>query len=72
MLGQLALDWHCFALIRREPRPWTAKNFGGIEWLAESSIACNAFGGIGKRFQHFHQHAHDGTGRVELATSIAF
>jgi hypothetical protein len=28
----------CLARIRREPKPWTAKTFGGIEWLPESSI----------------------------------
>jgi hypothetical protein len=28
----------CLARIRREPKPWTAKNFGSVEWLPESSI----------------------------------
>ena len=28
----------CMAHIAREPRPWTAKNFGGIEWLPPASI----------------------------------
>ncbi|MGO9545208.1 MAG: hypothetical protein ACLPPF_10480 [Rhodomicrobium sp.] len=28
----------CLARIRREPKPWTAKNFGAVEWLPESSI----------------------------------
>lgn len=28
----------CLARIRREPRPWTAANFGDVEWLPESSI----------------------------------
>ncbi len=28
----------CLARIRREPKPWTAKNFGEIEWLPEISI----------------------------------
>ena len=28
----------CLARIRREPKPWTAKNFGNVEWLPESSI----------------------------------
>lgn len=28
----------CLARIRREPKPWTAKSFGAVEWLAESSI----------------------------------
>ena len=29
---------HCIARIRREPRPWTAANFGPVEWLPASSI----------------------------------
>ncbi len=29
---------HCIARIRREPRPWTSKNFGSVEWLPRSSI----------------------------------
>jgi hypothetical protein len=28
----------CLARIKREPRPWTAKNFGSVEWVPESSI----------------------------------
>ncbi len=28
----------CLARIRREPKPWTAKNFGAVEWLPEASI----------------------------------
>jgi hypothetical protein len=28
----------CLARIRRKPKPWTAKNFGEIEWMPESSI----------------------------------
>jgi hypothetical protein len=28
----------CMARVRREPRPWTAKNFGAVEWLPENSI----------------------------------
>jgi hypothetical protein len=28
----------CLARIRREPKPWSTKNFGEIEWLPESSI----------------------------------
>src|SRR5208282_2437229 len=28
----------CLARIRREPRPWTSKNFGSVEWLPEASI----------------------------------
>lgn len=28
----------CLARIRREPRPWTAQNFGGVEWMEERSI----------------------------------
>lgn len=28
----------CIARIRREPKPWTAKNFGPVEWLQETSI----------------------------------
>jgi len=28
----------CLARINREPKPWTAKNFGSVEWLPESSI----------------------------------
>jgi hypothetical protein len=28
----------CLARIRREPKPWTTKNFGSVEWLPESSI----------------------------------
>ncbi|MGA7327569.1 MAG: hypothetical protein WBX25_24525 [Rhodomicrobium sp.] len=28
----------CVARIRREPRPWTAANFGEVEWLPQSSI----------------------------------
>ena len=28
----------CMAQIAREPRPWTAKNFGAIEWLPATSI----------------------------------
>jgi hypothetical protein len=28
----------CIARIRRKPRPWTAENFGAVEWLPESSI----------------------------------
>ncbi len=28
----------CLARIRREPKPWTAKNFGSVEWLPEASI----------------------------------
>ena len=29
---------HCLVRIRREPRPWTSKNFETIEWLAVPSI----------------------------------
>jgi hypothetical protein len=28
----------CLARIRREPRPWTAANFGVVEWLPKGSI----------------------------------
>ncbi len=28
----------CLARIKREPKPWTAKNFGKVEWLPEVSI----------------------------------
>jgi len=28
----------CLARIQREPKPWTSKSFGEIEWLAETSI----------------------------------
>jgi len=28
----------CLARINRVPKPWTAKNFGSVEWLPESSI----------------------------------
>jgi hypothetical protein len=28
----------CLARIRREPRPWSADNFGPVEWMPESSI----------------------------------
>ena len=28
----------CIARIRRQPRPWTAHNFGEVEWLPTSSI----------------------------------
>ena len=28
----------CLARIKREPKPWTAKNFGRVEWLPEASI----------------------------------
>ncbi|MGA7323142.1 MAG: hypothetical protein WBX25_01345 [Rhodomicrobium sp.] len=28
----------CIARITPEPRPWTAENFGAVEWLAASSI----------------------------------
>jgi hypothetical protein len=28
----------CLARIVREPRPWTAKNFGPVEWLPEAAI----------------------------------
>ncbi|MGO9172196.1 MAG: hypothetical protein ACLP7P_09555 [Rhodomicrobium sp.] len=28
----------CLARIRREPKPWTAMNFGEVEWLPDSSI----------------------------------
>ena len=28
----------CLARIRREPKPWTAKNFGVVEWLPDASI----------------------------------
>src|SRR5579884_3134918 len=28
----------CIARIRRKPRPWTAKNFGPVEWVPEGSI----------------------------------
>jgi hypothetical protein len=28
----------CLARIRREPRPWTGRNFGPVEWLTENSI----------------------------------
>ncbi len=27
----------CLARIRHEPKPWTAKNFGNVEWLPEIS-----------------------------------
>lgn len=29
---------HCRAAIRREPRPWTAANFGEVEWLPQENI----------------------------------
>ena len=29
---------NCLARIRREPKPWSAKNFGEIEWLPTASI----------------------------------
>lgn len=29
---------NCLARIAREPRPWTARNFGAVEWLPEASI----------------------------------
>ncbi|MGO9170761.1 MAG: hypothetical protein ACLP7P_02180 [Rhodomicrobium sp.] len=28
----------CLARIRREPKLWTAKYFGSVEWLPEASI----------------------------------
>ncbi len=28
----------CIARINREPKPWTAANFGAVEWLPESTI----------------------------------
>ncbi len=28
----------CLARMRREPKPWTAKNFGEVEWLPATSI----------------------------------
>ena len=28
----------CLALIQRSPKPWTAENFGPVEWLSRSSI----------------------------------
>ena len=28
----------CLACIRREPKPWTARNFGEVEWLPATSI----------------------------------
>ena len=28
----------CYALIRRTPRPWSAKNFGTIEWVDRSQV----------------------------------
>ena len=28
----------CLSRIRREPKPWTAANFGAVEWLPEASI----------------------------------
>ena len=28
----------CVSVIRRTPKPWTAANFGPVEWLARSSI----------------------------------
>ncbi|MGA7329107.1 MAG: hypothetical protein WBX25_32620, partial [Rhodomicrobium sp.] len=28
----------CISRIKREPKPWTTKNFGEVEWLPESSI----------------------------------
>jgi len=38
-VGVTASERHsCFARIKREPRPWTAENFGALEWLASSSI----------------------------------
>ncbi len=38
-LGLTLKERHaCLAPIRRVPRRWTAKNFGGIEWLTESSV----------------------------------
>ena len=32
------LNCNCLARITRHPRPWTAKNFGNVEWLPVSSI----------------------------------
>ena len=29
----------CLSRIQRRPRPWTASNFGAVEWLSERSIA---------------------------------
>ncbi len=28
----------CLARITREPKPWTSKSFGEVEWLPEASI----------------------------------
>lgn len=28
----------CLARVRRTPKPWTAANFGAVEWLPETSI----------------------------------
>ena len=28
----------CYALISREPRPWTKYNFGGVQWLERTQI----------------------------------
>lgn len=28
----------CLARIAREPKPWTARNFGPVEWLPDASI----------------------------------
>jgi hypothetical protein len=33
----------CLARIRREPKPWTAANFGAVEWMPESSIDPHLF-----------------------------
>ena len=28
----------CMAMIRRKPKPWTAANFGDVEWLPDASV----------------------------------
>ncbi|MGO9987007.1 MAG: hypothetical protein ACLPIX_22715 [Rhodomicrobium sp.] len=38
-VGLMGKERHaCLARITREPKPWTAKNFGAVEWLPDSSI----------------------------------
>ncbi len=38
-LGVTLKERHaCLARMKREPKLWTAKNFGAVEWLPESSI----------------------------------
>ena len=38
-VGFMGKERHaCLARIERTPKPWTARNFGPVEWLPESSI----------------------------------